>query len=449
MGRFLKGFFEGSMARSTLAMLVSRALSIFIGISLSVLLARWLAPDGYGSYLFTLTIAQFLAMPILAGLPALVVREVAIARGSDDASALAGIVRWSAGFIVATFVVVSSVAVLFLTIRSTHSEDGLSIYLIALPLVLSLAFLQMWSAVVQGCEHPFAGSLGDGLIRPVILLGLVFLLATSGTLNPQTALWSHVAAAAAGAGFAFGYWFLVCRRRGFRQSQPVRYENQKWLLSLLPLSLVTAASLINSRLDVLMLGILSIPDDVAHYGIAVQVAGLVVMGQTIVNTIVAPKIARLYRLSDNYQLQVSVTRAARLSTVIALAVLLFVAIFGADFLDLLLGEDYSSAWGIAIVLCCGNLVASAMGPVGKVMSMTGNERSMVRLVWVSAGANAFLNLSLIPLFGALGAATATVSALLVHQALMVRWVYLNLNIATPAFMSLKKGFGKEGRALSP
>ena len=60
--------------------------------------------------------------------------------------------------------------------------------------------------------------------------------------------------AAAAAAFVFGYWLLVCRERGAARRPAPRYETRKWLGSLVPLSLVTAASLINSRLDILMLG---------------------------------------------------------------------------------------------------------------------------------------------------------------------------------------------------
>ena len=424
-----------SMARSTLAMLGTRVLSILIGVTLSVLLARWLAPEGYGIYLFTLTIAQFLAMPILAGLPTLVIREVAIARDSGDAAGLAGILRWSAGFIMVTFLVVTAVAaVFFFTLRA---QGNLSIHFIALPLVLALAFLHMGSALLQGYEHPFSGSLGDGLIRPALLLGLVSLVVMAGVLSPEVALWSHVVAAAVAASFAFGYWLLVCRDRGLPLTQPPRYETRKWLRSLLPLSLVTAASLINSRLDILMLGILSVVDDVARYGIAVQLAGLVVMGQTIVNAIVGPKIARLYRQSDHTELHRTITNAARLSTVIALAVFLAVAVLGAQVIEFLLGANYSGAWYIALVLCCGNLISSAMGPVSTVMSMTGNEKTLARLVWLSALANAILNLILIPIYGVIGAAIATVTAQLVRQVIIVYWSATRLHLHTTILGSMK------------
>lgn len=418
-----------SITRSTFAMLATRVISILIGIALSVLLARWLAPEGYGNYLFTLTIAQFLAMPILAGLPTLVVREMAIARGSNDSNGLAGILRWSAGFVVLTFLTVAALAITFLLLR--HQGDGaLPVYYMALPLVLALAFLQLGSAIVQGHEHPFAGSLGDGLIRPALLLGLVAVAAMVGFLSPGSALWLHVGAATIAALFAFGYWFWVCRDHQPVQRPVPRYETRKWLASLLPLSLITAASLLNSRLDILMLGILSVAEDVARYGIAVQLAGLVVMGQTIVNSIVAPKIARLYRESDHTDLHRMITHAARLSATIALVVFLGISLLGAQVIEALLGQDYSGAWTIALILSGGHLFSSMMGPVAKVMSMTGNERTMARLVWLSALANAALNLFLVPIYGAAGAAVATVAAQLIRQIFMIHWSAARLRIDT-------------------
>lgn len=420
---------SNSIARSTFALMGTRVLSILIGVALSVLLARWLAPEGYGTYLFTLTIAQFLAMPILAGLPTLVVREVAIARGNNDPRRLAGILRWSAGFILLTFSTVAILGTILLFLQD-HSGSSILIYYMALPLVLALAFLNLVCAILQGYEHPVAGNLGDGLLRPTLLLTLVSVAAMTGFLNPLMALWSHVAATCIAGVFALGYWILVCC--GLQQSQRAqpRYENRRWLLSLLPLGLITAASLLNSRLDILMLGILSASDDVARYGIAAQVAGLVVMGQTIVNSIVAPKIARLYQQADHTELHRMITHAARLSTTIALAVFLFIFLLGAQIIEGLLGQQYAASWLIALILCGGNLVSSAMGPVAKVLTMTGYERAVARLVWLSALVNAIFNLLLVPICGAVGAAIATAIAQIVCQTLMVYWSATRLRINT-------------------
>jgi O-antigen/teichoic acid export membrane protein len=78
-----------------------------------------------------------------------------------------------------------------------------------------------------------------------------------------------------------------------------------------------------------------------------------------------------------------------------------------------------------------------MGPVSTVMSMTGNEKTLARLVWLSALANAILNLILIPIYGVIGAAIATVTAQLVRQVIIVYWSATRLHLHTTILGSMK------------
>jgi len=417
------------LLRKTVAMLGVRGLSILIGIALSLLLARWLKPEGYGTYLFTLTIAQLLALPILAGLPTLIVRQIARARGQTDGAGLAGILRWAIWFVLLTSGTILAAAALFIIL--TGSGADLRVELFALPLVVALAFLQVGSAIVQGYEHPVAGNLADALIRPAILLGLVGLGVALGILDPALALSFHVAAAMIAALFTLWYWRQVCVPSDAAiPVAPPRYETRSWLSSLVPLSLITGGSMINSRLDVLMLGLISRTEEVARYGIAMQVAGLVVMGQTIVNTIVAPKIARHHSRDDRDALRNVIAEAARLSTGVALVVVLIIVWFGELIILALLGPEYIGTVQIALILSVGNLISSMMGPVAKVLNMTGNERTTARLVWISAVANGALNLALVPIYGATGAAIATVAGQVLHQLAMTWWVAARLGFDT-------------------
>ena len=79
-----------------------RAVNIGAGVALSALLARGLGTEGYGQYLFALALAQILAMPVLAGLPTLVIRETALARGRGDGAALRGLRRWALACVAAS-----------------------------------------------------------------------------------------------------------------------------------------------------------------------------------------------------------------------------------------------------------------------------------------------------------------------------------------------------------
>ena len=135
-------------------------------------MARSLSPDGYGHYLYALTIAQILAMPVLAGLPTLVTRQIAIYRAHKNWAQLRGIIRWGLGFIAITSGAIALGGLGFLAFWKLPSE-GAQVYLLALPLVVVLGLMRLSAAVIQGYEHPFWGTLPDSTLRPVILLALV------------------------------------------------------------------------------------------------------------------------------------------------------------------------------------------------------------------------------------------------------------------------------------
>lgn len=426
-GQLLKG--SGILA-SSLSVLATRIASVLIGIVLSVLLARVLGADGFGEYLYTITIASFLALPVLAGLPTLVIREIAIARGQSDDASISGIIRWSIAFVLITSAVVGIMGTVFLI--STGWLAGIhSIYALAFPLIIALGFMQLAAAVLQGYERPFLGNLPDGLLRPFILLTCTAIAAAAGALTSPYAVLLHIAAASFAALWAALIGFRIVKKsKRLRPSiQPV-FRTQTWLVGLLPLSLITGASLLNSRLDILMLGALTNSVEVARYGIAVQVAGLVLLGQTIVNGIVQPKIARLFRQNERQNLRALLTQAARLSSAASFSVMIVVVLLGDIVILTLVGIEYAGSVAIMLVLSLGKCLNSLMGPVGNTLNMTGNATRTAVLTLSFSIVNAALNLALIPVYGAVGAAFATSISLLCLHAAMVFWARRVLRLDT-------------------
>ena len=137
--------------------------------------------------------------------------------------------------------------------------------------------------------------------------------------------------------------------------------------------MITAASLINGKLDIFMLGLLSDKASVAIYGLATQMAGLVLMGQTLVNTIVGPRIARQHALGNKPEMAELVRHAGRLSSFMALASVPVILLLGEGVITTLVGGDYVGAAEVAIIVGTGYLFSAAMGPVALVLNMTGHR----------------------------------------------------------------------------
>jgi O-antigen/teichoic acid export membrane protein len=405
------------------AMVVTRGVTILTGIALSVLLARSLGADGYGTYLFALTIAHILAMPVLMGLPTLLTRQVAIFRSQDDWFRVSGIIRWSIRFVGVSAFGICFIATTFLVAStwSGRSDPATNmLYILVLPMVVGLAFLHTVSAVLRGFEHPFWGSLPDGLIRPVILLGLVWLVIWNGTLSPQLAIILHGVAVLCALTWAIFMAIRYCTKPTKTSYISPRYETRTWLLSLLPLSLITASAMINSRLDIFMLGAMTTKENVAIYGIAIQISGVVAIGQTIVNTIVGPKIARMWVAAEISELQTLMTHASRLSLAAATATIIALVMFGQTIVNTLVGPEFTDTVAIALITSVGILFAALAGPADHALNMCGFEKLNMKFTVLMALTNATLNFALIPMFGPIGAAIASVTSMLIkHTACII------------------------------
>lgn len=392
-------------------MFVIRILSIINGIALSVLLARWLGAEDYGVYLLTITIANFLALPVLAGLPTLIVREIARARACKDGGAVSGIFRWSICFVFFTSVLIGVVGAL-LHLFTDLGEGVLPVYYMAFPLVVSLATMHLASAVLQGFEQPVRGNLADGFLRPFSMLMMASCAAVMGSLTPNMAVLFHILASFLSAGWALLAINWVKKLPDFAlPNNPVSYRTREWLGGMLPLALITGAALLNNRLDVLMLGYFLDTSAVAQYGIAVQVAGIAVLGPTIANSILQPKITRLHSQEKIVSLRQSITLMARISLTLASIGVLIIFALGDKFILDILGADFSMAIPAMYILVSGRLLNTMAGPVGNSLNMTGYAKKTAWLTAAFAILNGVLNYYTIPVFGINGAAFTTATTL--------------------------------------
>ena len=417
------------------AMAMTQGLVILVGVGTSVLLARGLGSDGYGTYLFVLNVAQMLAMPILAGMPILVTRQVATYRARRDIGHLTGIIRWAFCAVAVSTVLVTTVGLVVFQI-SNKLGGGNPTYLIALPIVAGLALIRIASAIIQGFERPFQGSVADSIIRPLTLFVLLGLCTLCVGMSPLLALGLHFAAVVMGAAWAVWYLYFRIEHIPNRRVAAI-YKSRDWLLSLVPLSMITAAGLINSRLDILMLGILSEKSEVAIYGLAMQMAGFVLIGQTIFNTIIAPKLARSYAEADKVHLQNMARHSARLGLAVASLMFFTIALLGKPAITFLVGADFSNTFQIALIIGIGHMLNTSAGPVALTMNMMGHERTTARMAWLSAVANGILNVALIPTFGAVGAAISTLVTTAIYQGVLLYRLDRLEGIRTAVFQLVK------------
>jgi O-antigen/teichoic acid export membrane protein len=165
-------------------------------------------------------------------------------------------------------------------------------------------------------------------------------------------------------------------------------------------------NLISMRSDVIMIGMFRGTEEAGQYVAAMHVASLISFALFSANAILAPLISELYHAGRLEDLQRMLRWAAGGIALCCIPLGLALLFLGSWLLGWW-GPSFVQGKGALDVLILGWLVNALAGPVGFMMSMTGEHRRASVVSAVAACLNLCLNAMLIPRFGIYGAAVAT------------------------------------------
>ncbi len=416
----------GELARGGVGSLAINVASLAMQLLTTVILARAMGPESYGTYAFALALTTVVMTPIQTGITNVAVRFTATYHAREEWSLLKGLRRrlfqWTLGY------GVIGAGLLFIMVLAT---GGLGAGPSAVPTlgwaILLLVFsplVALFGGTLRGLRHTVLGLLPENIILPLAFLaflGAGYLLPGAHCLDAEVAMALRVGGAAIAV--CFGYAAL---RRYFpedcKNSRPL-YGTRMWARTILPLSFLGGMMVVNSRMDILMLGWLAETRDVGVYRVAVAGATLVTFMLSAVNMVVGPQTASLWAQGRKAELQRMLTWGARVSLAAALPVAILFWVFGADILRIVFGEEFVGGHLALAILCVGQTVNAAAGSVGFILNMTGHERDTLVGVAAAAVLNIILNVLLIPSYGYVGAAIATASSVTTWNMILISCVW--------------------------
>lgn len=398
---------------------VVRVMAVAGGLASSVVLARMLGPEDYGTYAFVFAIVALFALPVQMGLPTLIVRETATAATLKDWALMRGIWNWSGKIICsASALIVILVSGALLLFPQILVEDRREALLWGVWMIPFMALAVAREAALRGLKAIFFSGLPDQVVRPVLLAvfvlvaGAVLNLRLSATVTMQLALVASMIAFLLGARLLFR-----ARPPELAQEKAITTKPREWLKVIAPFSLIAGVQLIRENTDILMLGIWYGDADVGLYRIALSIGTLVVFGLVAINMVAQPYIVAAHATGDRQRLQTIAGGVAALSFAAALVIALVIWLEGERVISLLYGGAYADAYLPLAILAAGSLIHAFFGMAGGVLALTGNERTFL---WVSIFAvvlNIAGNALLIPSFGNMGAAVATAGSLAIGEIL--------------------------------
>lgn len=381
--------------------------SKFFTIILNAIAGRVLGPAGFGLIGIASALAEVGKLVSGAGLDFLVAREVAskpacAPRLAHDVAlvklANAAVVYVLLAFVVATLDYPPVLLPLVLILGSALFLENLS---------------DLLDAVFQGVQRMRVTTVA------FLVSGAVLLATGTAALLGGLGLRAYALCFAAGFATRFMVMFTAARRArlielGRRGVE--RGEARRLVFASLPLLASTGLALIFHRMDLLMLGKLETAAAVGLYTAAIRVIDSVVLVPRVLGTALYPTLRQNLE-QDPQAARVLLTESSRITLAVCSGIAVMVWVLAPWALRLTPGPEFVPAAEVLRLLSFGIVLQGMAHVVARLLLAIDAERDFLFAVTVSLLLNFGLNLYLIPRFGIVGAAWATLVAYGVNIAL--------------------------------
>lgn len=390
------------------------AATFLVGIQL----ARGLGVQGYGQYGIAMATISLVSIPGEFGLPKLVTREVAAAAAQDDLPRLFGVIRWANR--TSMLIALPAAALMALGayfFMGTGSRPVFAAILLGSPMVCLIALAKVRGAALQGLHFIVLGQVPATLLRP-LLFSLLLLLVFSFAPNAGPASAMALNSITAVAILVVAQVWLVQRLPGPRPRTFSR-AGRGWLGSAFPLALTDGIRVVQAQLTIVLLGLLAAPDQVGLFRIASATAIMVTIPTTFIGAAASPVVARLHAEADIHRLRRLSNHATQAMAAGVIGLTLPLVLLGPGLLAFVFGPDFAPAYPAMLVLCFGYILNACFGLNVILLIMSGHERRVTRAFAISLFIGIAAMLCLVPWFGMLGAAIASILFLTVWN--VIAW----------------------------
>jgi len=374
--------------------------SKFFTIILNAIAGRVLGPAGFGLLGIASALAEVGKLVSGAGLDFLVAREVA----SEPARAP----RLSHDVALIKLLNAAGVYILLALLVATLDYPP-----VLLPLVLILGsalFIENLSdlldAVFQGLQRMRVTTVA------FLVSGLVLLGTGSAALLSGLGLRAYAMCFVIGFLVRFVVMFIAARRAGLIElgwRGIDRVESRRLVLASLPLLASTGLALIFHRMDLLMLGTLETTAAVGLYTAAVRVIDSVVLVPRVLGTALYPALRKSLQ-EDPVRARALLTESSRITLTVCSGIAVLVWVLAPWALSVTPGPEFVAAADVLRLLSFGIVLQGLAHVVARLLLAIDAERDFLGAVSVALVLNFALNLYLIPRYGILGAAWATLLA---------------------------------------
>lgn len=405
---------ERKIVGLTFAVKVLAALLAFV---FHFFLANLLEPQDYGKVSVLLVVVLFLSAFIKQGIEQVVVREFALLANHSLGTAYRDVIFvllknavwvFALGGVYYYFAFALFPSLLFLK----------PVIFLMVAIALAVSVISFNSAVLRSRQFSTYSMLFSGCVLYSIAL-LLFLfhdkLIFENTVN------SYFVASVVTILISGSFVYYFCYKNNETVDDGQAFHLSKFNDSSRVLFISGFSTLLTQHFVILVLANYVEPAEVAAFNIALKISLLVSLPLLVINSVYAPKIAKLF-----YEGKIDKVKALYIKLTKRLVLLaLFVSlafIFIGKFVLALFGSYYVSSFPILLILLAGQVVNLALGPVVSIIVMSKNERFHRNLSLLLALLTIVALIVVVPWFSTVGAAVVCSTVLILLNVLSLRFI---------------------------
>jgi O-antigen/teichoic acid export membrane protein len=394
-----------SISRQSFVYFSGTILTAAAGYFFKIYLARALGAEALGLYALGMTLIGFLGIFNSIGLPAAAARFVAAYCAKGERAMLAQFLRNGLGLLVVLNVLLGAAILLIGPWLATHFYHApkLSRYLWAFAAIMTIGVLTAFlGQVMAGYQDVARRTLVTHFIgTPVNMVIAVLLISLGFGLRGYLA--AQVASAVLVLSLLGGYvWRMTPKPR--TKARSIHFDREVLSFSAAACGL-SGMQFALAQGDMVVLGHYVSAREAGVYAVAMALVGFVSIALDSVNQIFSPIISELHAIENRTLLQRLYSTLTKWILVLTFPLALTLALFSRQLMSIF-GSAFQLGAGVLVLGTIGQFVNCAVGSVGYLLLMSGNQSELIRIQAINAGLLVALNFVLVPRIGIMGAAIA-------------------------------------------
>lgn len=377
-------------------LLLGKIMSIVLGFTYTIYIARYLGAEGYGILSFSLAFSGIFAIFTDLGLSTLATREVS--RNKSFAVKYLGniilIEMILAGF---TFLLI----IICIHIMKYPEQTVNVVYAISASVILN-SFIKIFNSIFQAFENLKYESLGITLQNIVMIIGV--LLAIRG--NFTVLIFAEIYLLASG--ITLGYTFFVyCMKFGIPKLE-IDWKFWKTILTkALPFGITGIFVTIFYWIDTVMLSFMKGDEIVGLYNVSYRLIMILLIVPSIINVTIFPLMSK-YSVSSSNSLCFVFKKYFKYMYIIGVPLCIGTVLLADKIIQLLYGAGYQNSTIALQILIWSTLFIFMGSPFYRLLEASNKQMVVTKVTGFCVLENIILNLIIIPKYSYIGASATTV-----------------------------------------